>query len=182
MKIEFGNDCIQYFEKQNKGLRLRFSMCFLQKNCTRINTFMYNIWQQISIYKVNTTFNTFWLCNLKLPCLVVGSSFDSYLIMSIAYFVHNFWTNLSISCHVFLKQPSKCLQDISTKLLHAPMMIGIVTTFLTFHNFATSLLRSSYFSLFSSSLSITLPSNGHETSMILHSFFSLSCITMSGRL
>ena len=81
MKIECGNDCIQYFEKQNKGLRLRFSMCFLQKNCTRINTFMYNIWQQISIYKVNTTFNTFWLCNLKLPCLVVGSSFDSYIIM-----------------------------------------------------------------------------------------------------
>ena len=93
-------------------------MCFLQKNCTRINNFMYNIWQQISIYKVNTTFNAFWLCNLKLPCLVVGSSFDSYIIMSIAHLVDNIWRNLSVSCFAFLKQPSKCLQDITAKLLH----------------------------------------------------------------
>ena len=29
-------------------------MCFLQKNCTRTNNFIYNIWQQINISKVNT--------------------------------------------------------------------------------------------------------------------------------
>ena len=85
-----------------------------------------------------------------------------------------------INC--LISSPSTYLSKLLLSVPGAPMTIAIITTFLTLHNFATSLRRSSYISFFSSSLSITLRSNGHETSIILHSLFSSSYSTMSGRL
>ena len=64
------------------------------------------------------------------------------------------------------------LFNIFTKILaHCSKSSDVL---LTHHSFASFLLRSSYFSLFSFSLLISFPSNGHETSMILYSFFSFS--------